>query len=277
MKSSDVLGSDIVEHFPALRHILTNKDKLELVTLEMTAQVLKGKRTLLQWNLSPLKDREGITAGQVIFVQDVTRIKNMEDQFNRSRQLAVIGELSARIAHEIRNPLASISGCVQMLESTPDDLDTSVRLRGIILREVDHLNTWITEFLEFSGPIRPEKRSVDLGDMLEEIAEAFRLDPKQNEHSITVESRGKFYVKADPGQLRQVIWNLVTNSAQSMPFGGTILMGMDLEDGMVPVRCGCLFGMTGKAYRTRRKKRSSNRFLQPNRVERGWDLLPASV
>jgi two-component system, NtrC family, sensor histidine kinase PilS len=229
LDSEEVLGRDIDELFPALQHILENEDKKTLVTMEVTAQVLKGKRSLLQWNLSPLKDVSGEQTGQVIFVQDVTRMKHMEEQYTRSRQLAVIGELSARIAHEIRNPLASISGCVQMLEGNVDDQETSGRLRGIILREIDHLNVWISEFLEFSGPIRPEKRSVDLGDLLNQTAEAFRLDPKLSEHSVTVESRGKWYVKADPIQLRQVIWNLLTNSAQSMPFGGTILMGMDLE------------------------------------------------
>ena len=229
LDSDEVLGKDIVELFPALQHILENEDKKTLVTMEVTAQMLKGKRSLLQWNLSPLKDVSGEQTGQVIFVQDVTRMKHMEEQYTRSRQLAVIGELSARIAHEIRNPLASISGCVQMLEGNVDDQETSGRLRGIILREIDHLNVWISEFLEFSGPIRPEKRSVDLGDLLKQTAEAFRLDPKLSEHSVTVEARGKWYVKADPIQLRQVIWNLLTNSAQSMPFGGTILMGMDLE------------------------------------------------
>ena len=229
LDSDEVLGKDIVELFPALQHILENEDKKTLVTMEVTAQMLKGNRSLLQWNLSPLKDVSGEQTGQVIFVQDVTRMKHMEEQYTRSRQLAVIGELSARIAHEIRNPLASISGCVQMLEGNVDDQETSGRLRGIILREIDHLNVWISEFLEFSGPIRPEKRSVDLGDLLKQTAEAFRLDPKLSDHSVTVESRGKWYVKADPIQLRQVIWNLLTNSAQSMPFGGTILMGMDLE------------------------------------------------
>jgi len=229
LDSDEVLGKDIVELFPALQHILENEDKKTLVTMEVTAQMLKGNRSLLQWNLSPLKDVSGEQTGQVIFVQDVTRMKHMEEQYTRSRQLAVIGELSARIAHEIRNPLASISGCVQMLKGNVDDQETSGRLRGIILREIDHLNVWISEFLEFSGPIRPEKRSVDLGDLLKQTAEAFRLDPKLSDHSVTVESRGKWYVKADPIQLRQVIWNLLTNSAQSMPFGGTILMGMDLE------------------------------------------------
>lgn len=237
-KSDDAMGKDIVELFPALHHILMNEDKKQIMTLEVTAQMLNGKRSLLQWNLSPLVDGNGERTGQVIFVQDVTRIKHMEEQFARSRQLAVIGELSARIAHEIRNPLASISGCIQMLEPNSEDQETAERLRGIILREIDHLNAWINDFLEFSGPMRPEKRSVDLGAMLTETAEAFRHDPRMSENSIVVEVRGKWYVNADPMQLKQVFWNLLTNSAQAMPFGGAILVGMEQErrDGTSMVR-----------------------------------------
>ncbi len=224
---AECIGKDLNELFPALRHILMNEDKHSLLTLEVTAQMIRGKSSLLQWSISPLIDSGGNRTGQVLFVQDVTRMKQMEEQVARSRQLAVIGELAARIAHEIRNPLASISGCIQMLDASSSDVETNSRLRGIILREVDHLNVWINDFLEFSSPPKTEKRSVDLVSMLEQTAEAFRHDKRMSQSTISVEARGKWYIHADPIRLRQVFWNLLTNSSQAMPFGGNILVGVE--------------------------------------------------
>jgi two-component system sensor histidine kinase PilS (NtrC family) len=217
-----VLGTDIVKVFPALRHILSNKDKLELLTVETTTQMLKGRSALLQWSISPLLDGTGKRIGQVLFVQDVTRVRDMEEQIERAEQFAVIGELAARIAHEIRNPLASISGCIQMLKSSQNDEDTSKRLMSIVLREIGHLNLWINDFLEFSRPSHIEKHSVDITRMLKETIEAFEHDDAMENSSVDVEARQQWLVKGDPVRLKQVFWNLLKNSSQAMPFGGSI-------------------------------------------------------
>jgi two-component system sensor histidine kinase PilS (NtrC family) len=227
-RKGDLRGADVRDVFPALRHILGNPDKHELLTTEVTTQMIEGRSTLLQWSISPLLDGAGDRIGQVLFVQDVTRIRNMEEQIKRAEQFAVIGELAARIAHEIRNPLASISGCIQMLDTTQNDEETSSRLMGIVLREVAHLNVWINEFLEFSRPPTLERQAFDLVTMINETAEAFRHDEAMRNTSLDVTTPEFRQVQGDPVRMKQVLWNLLKNSSQAMPFGGTIRV--DLRD-----------------------------------------------
>ena len=227
-REGDLEGADVRDVFPALRHILGNPDKHELLTTEVTTQMIEGRSTLLQWSISPLLDGAGDRIGQVLFVQDVTRIRNMEEQIKRAEQFAVIGELAARIAHEIRNPLASISGCIQMLDTAQNDEETSSRLMGIVLREVAHLNVWINEFLDFSRPPTLERQTFDLATMISETAEAFRHDEAMRNTVLEVNTPDSRRVQGDPVRMKQVLWNLLKNSSQAMPFGGTIRV--DLED-----------------------------------------------
>ena len=221
-RKGDLMGADIRDVFPSLRHILGNADKHELLTTEVTTQMIDGRSTLLQWSISPLLDGAGDRIGQVLFVQDVTRIRNMEEQIKRAEQFAVIGELAARIAHEIRNPLASISGCIQMLDTTQNDEETSSRLMGIVLREVAHLNVWINEFLDFSRPPNLERQTFDFATMIDETAEAFRHDEAMRNTLLEVSTPDTRRVQGDPVRMKQVLWNLLKNSSQAMPFGGTI-------------------------------------------------------
>jgi two-component system sensor histidine kinase PilS (NtrC family) len=222
-KEAQVLGRDINQLFPDLRHILANEDKLGMLTTETTVQVLRGRTTYIQWFISPLRDGQGHHVGQVLIFQDITRLKDMEAQITRSEQFAGIGKLAAGIAHEIRNPLASISGSVQLLAQGGMDPDTQRRLMGIVLRETDHLNTWITDFLEFARPRRIEKLDVDVPTLVSEIVEVFRHDPSMARSTIELVSDGTpGLVEGDSGRLKQVFWNLLKNAAQAMPDGGAV-------------------------------------------------------
>lgn len=222
-RETQVLGSDINALFPDLRHILSNEDKRGTLTTETTVQVLRGRTVYLQWFVSPLRDAEGSHVGQVLIFQDISRLKDMEAQVKRAEQLAGIGRLAAGIAHEIRNPLASISGSVQLLAQDSLDPDTRGRLMNIVLRETDHLNLWISDFLEFARPRRAEMLTVRLGQSLEELVEVFRNDPGTSGIDIQFEVDGTAAViEGDAARLRQVFWNLLKNASQAMPDGGTI-------------------------------------------------------
>lgn len=222
-QESQVLGSDINTLFPDLRHILSNEDKRGTLTTETTVQVLRGRTVYLQWFVSPLRDAQGRHVGQVLIFQDISRLKDMEAQIKRAEQLAGIGRLAAGIAHEIRNPLASISGSVQLLAQETLDPDTSKRLMNIVLRETDHLNMWITDFLEFARPRRVEMLTVRLGKTLEELIEVFRHDPTASEIDTRFElGDTAATIEGDAARLRQVFWNLLKNASQAMPDGGKI-------------------------------------------------------
>jgi two-component system sensor histidine kinase PilS (NtrC family) len=165
-----------------------------------------------------LRDMSGAADGEVVIFQDVTEVVAMERELRRSERLAAIGELSASIAHEIRNPLAAISGSIQVLQKGGDE---APRLMSIVLREVDRLDRLIGDFLSFARPGEPRIEWVDLGDAVHEVLEMFEASRPAN---VAVESdlHAGLGVQADPGQLRQVLWNLVLNAAQAMPEGGIV-------------------------------------------------------
>jgi two-component system sensor histidine kinase PilS (NtrC family) len=171
-----------------------------------------------------LRDDEGRPSGHVVIFQDVSDVVEMERDLRRSERLAAVGELSASMAHEIRNPLAAISGAIQMLqrEGGPGRSgEPSQRLMDIVLRETDRLNRLLTEFLEYArpGPLRRDLLRVE-----EAVAEVLAIfDASASDATtVSVAIEPGLELRADPGQLRQLLWNLLLNAAQAMPGGGTI-------------------------------------------------------
>jgi two-component system sensor histidine kinase PilS (NtrC family) len=162
--------------------------------------------------------------GLVVIFQDVTDVVAMEQELRRSERLAAVGELSASIAHEIRNPLAAISGSIQMLKREADGRvpgGQDARLMGIVLRETERLNRLIGDFLHYARPGPRRVEAIQLAELvvdMREMLDAALGSDMELEVSIPTE----LAVQADAGQLRQVLWNLVLNSMQAMPTGGRI-------------------------------------------------------
>jgi two-component system sensor histidine kinase PilS (NtrC family) len=167
----------------------------------------------------------------VVIFQDVTDVVAMEQELRRSERLAGIGQLAADIAHEIRNPLAAISGSVEILEAglAENERDPEPRrLMGIVLREIDRLNDLITEFLQFARPAPTKKTPFDLGAVVEEVVGMFEVArPEGVELEVDVGSEP--IALADPTQVRQVLWNLILNAVQAMPEGGCIRISASRE------------------------------------------------
>jgi two-component system sensor histidine kinase PilS (NtrC family) len=171
-----------------------------------------------------LKDDDATPGGYVVIFQDVTDVVEMEGELRRSERLAAVGQLSASIAHEIRNPLAAISGAIQMLSRSnpaPAAGGESMRLMDIAVRETDRLNHLITDFLHYArpGPCNPEP--VLLEEAVQEVVELFDA-ARTAELKIELAIEPAIGVCADPAQLRQLLWNLVLNAAEAMPDGGTL-------------------------------------------------------
>ncbi len=169
-----------------------------------------------------LRDDEGRPSGHVVIFQDVSDVVEMERELRRSERLAAVGELSASMAHEIRNPLAAISGSIQMLQGEGGRRpEQSQRLMEIVLRETDRLNRLLTEFLEYArpGPLRRESLLVE-----EVVAEVLAIyeGSRSDGPAVDVSIEPGLQLGADPGLLRQLLWNLLLNAAQAMPQGGRI-------------------------------------------------------
>jgi len=191
----------------------------------------EGKKLYLGFSISPLTDPEGSLIGHTLIFQDITRIKEMEDQMKRGDKMAAIGLLAAGMAHEIRNPLASLSGSIQMLKSELVLDEYQQRLMEITIRESERLNGLITDFLLFAQPPQTNKMPWEIWKIIEETIELFTQSPPFHEgiHIKRPSLRDPIQVMIDPKQMKQVFWNLLINAGQAMSDGGEI--SIDLEKG----------------------------------------------
>lgn len=163
-------------------------------------------------------------AGYLLTFQDVTEMRRLERDARRRQRLAAVGEMAAGIAHEIRNPLASMRGSIQVLRSELSLSREQASLMDIVLRESDRLNETIGSFLAYARPQAAVPRPVDLLRLLQEAASLLRNSPEcRPEHRIDVDGPpAGLVVDADEHQIRQVVWNLATNGLRAMPAGGTL-------------------------------------------------------
>jgi len=179
-----------------------------------------GTSCTIGYTSTPYSDSHGAVAGLIITLKDLTELKRMESALKRSDRLAALGELSARMAHEIRNPLAAISGSVQLLTEQGGLRDHESRLLNIVTRESDRLNGLITEFLAYARPRPPRRERFDLRQMLFDLRELLSLDQRFQGISIELAVGEQSSIHADRGQLQQVLLNLLHNAADAMPDGG---------------------------------------------------------
>ena len=145
----------------------------------------------------------------------------------RAERLAAIGRLAAGIAHEIRNPLASVSGSLELLQTAAEASPEDRRLLEIAMREVERLNGLVTNLLGYARPRDPQPLRFDLGELVQEVIAACQRDPVFAEVRFETElGEQGWTVHADPDQLRQVLWNLLRNGAEAMPSGGRLRVGL---------------------------------------------------
>lgn len=147
----------------------------------------------------------------------------MEDHVRRVQKMASMGEMAAGLAHEIKNPLASLAGSIQLLRDELDYNPDHEKLMQIVLRETDRLSALVNNFLLFARPpaSRPEK--IELNATLNEIITLFEKDNSLSEKvAITKQLIPGIWVKFDPMHLRQVIWNLLLNAAEAIPDKGKV-------------------------------------------------------
>ncbi len=155
----------------------------------------------------------------VLTLEDVTSLRDIERQLQREERYDAVGHLAAAIAHEVRNPLASLSGAVQLLHRTAMD----DALHEIIQREVVRINELVTQFMEAARPGALRKGLCDLGQIVNEVVESFAKDNRYRESiQVVVEIDELPMLLIDPERMRQVLWNLLLNAAQAMPSGGFI-------------------------------------------------------
>ena len=171
-------------------------------------------------------------AGFLLTFQDVTEMRRLERDARTRQRLAAVGEMAAGIAHEIRNPLASMRGSIQVLRAELDLSNEQARLMDIVMRESDRLNDTIRSFLSYARPQPLAAGPVDAGRLLRDTAILLRNSPEVlAAHRIDVDAPDAGpIVDGDDGQIRQVVWNLATNGLRAMPEGGRLLLRARADD-----------------------------------------------
>jgi len=166
----------------------------------------------------------GGRAGLIFTFQDVTNIKKLERDAAIQQRLAAVGEMAAGIAHEIRNPLASMSGSIQILRQELPLSAEQAQLMDIVLRESERLNTTIRSFLAYARPQRFQIARFDLRRALNDTALLLRNSAEVKDgHEVLVDvPAAELWYEADEGQIKQIIWNLATNGLRAMPHGGRL-------------------------------------------------------
>jgi two-component system sensor histidine kinase PilS (NtrC family) len=170
--------------------------------------------------VSLLRDVKNQVIGRVVNFQDLTELRRLEAQSRRSERLAMIGQLAAGIAHEIRNPLASISGSVELLRQGPSPSDDDRTLMAIVHREIQRLNVLIGDLLDYANPRPPQRVDFDLGVMVEETLQVARREQAFASIEMAFSVDRPLSLHADPAKLRQVLWNLLRNAADAAALGG---------------------------------------------------------
>ncbi len=182
-----------------------------------------GRRITVQITRSPLYDADGRFAGSTSIVRDMTAIKEMEARLLERERLAAVGELAARVAHEVRNPLAGIrGGCEILLEGYPAG-DAKREIGEETLRQVDRLSRTVQELLLFARPRAVEPAPTDVHEVLEHALRALREDPRTREVRLErAYDRSLPPLRLDPQQMEQVFVNVLLNAFQAMEFRGTV-------------------------------------------------------
>lgn len=159
------------------------------------------------------------------------QILDFEEQLRRADRLAALGELSAGMAHEIRNPLASIRGTAEILRDGIKTDDPRSEFATILIREVDRLNRVVADFLNFAKPASAERTRIDLVAALGEVLELTRLAAAKKGIVVSRVGLPSLELVADGNQLKQAFLNLILNAFEAMPEGGKLTMTTRAGDG----------------------------------------------
>lgn len=182
---------------------------------ELELDTRDGPR-ILGGHLSPLLDGSGVPRGSLLLFQDLTDLKALEGRTRIAERLATVGGLAAGLAHELRNPLASVLGCIQLLRQG-QQAETRERILGILQRESGRMNETLAHFLEFADPKDPRRETMDMARILEEVQNSWETDPRTEGVALAVqEPLPAFKVVGDPHLVHRIFTNLLSNARKAV-------------------------------------------------------------
>jgi len=202
--------------------------------MEETGRRKNGTQLIVGMSLAPLHVH-GAQTGTVGVFQDITPLRKMEEMDRRKQWLARIGEMSAGLAHEIRNPLAALSGSMQVLRKDLQPSNANRLLLDLALRETERLNGIVSDFLQYARPRPLNLKQCDVNELVDNTLHMLEQTPEYGKTIRFVRRLAPENVTTmlDPDQIRQVCWNLGLNACQAMPAGGTLMVSTQRVHGLV--------------------------------------------
>jgi two-component system, NtrC family, sensor histidine kinase HydH len=228
-----VIGDPVDTLLPP--EIITLLDELDISKKDIEREVdyhnTEGKRITLEINVSILKGEDGVFLGYIILFRDLTEIRTLKKEIERSRRLASIGGLAAGVAHEIRNPLSSIKGFAtyfsERYHNVPEDKETA----EIMIQEVERLNRVVGQLLELAKPVNIEKRPVSIHTLIRNSVKLIEKDAEKKSIRINI---GHIpddlpMIELDSDRLNQIFLNLYLNAIEAMSNGGALSIEVAAE------------------------------------------------
>jgi len=222
-----VEGLSVDDVLPEFLPFLTREtfEEQSKIRIEITIKGKNKEKINLGLSVSPLKGKAERQIGNILIFQNITQIKQMEKTLEKSKNMALIGEMAAGWAHEVRNPLAAITGSIELLKDGLELKGTNKRLMEIVLRGKDQLENFVRNFLLLARSVPVSRELVDLNIVIEEILENIKLSQKWNEKikikKLFLKNAGIF---ANKEQIRQIINNIILNAIEAMEEGGLLFI-----------------------------------------------------
>ena len=189
-----------------------------------------GHERTLGLSISPLKEPE---LGYVVIFTDLTELREMEDKLRVTEKLSAIGRMAASIAHEVRNPLASMSGSIQLLKKDLDLDREDLKLMDIVLKETERLNILVGDFLAYARPPAPRFEDVDLREIINDAVKLLRNTAPGPEVKLSTRLPDERVVlSVDRSQIHQIIMNLVKNSIEAIDRKGNVTISLARSGGI---------------------------------------------
>jgi len=225
----DLLGRLVRDLFGSQLRARPLRTHEDIARIDVAYQRPDGVSLELGVSVSQLATADG---GHLLVFQDLTEIKSLEREIRAKEKLAAVGEMAAQLAHEIRNPLGSISGSAQVLLAESTISSEQARLLEIIRRESKRLSDSLNSFLSHTRLAPPPSVAVDLRDVVAEAVTLLRNGPEVGpRHTIDFEAdAGPHVCLADRDQISQVFWNLSRNALEAMPQGGSLTIRLRRRD-----------------------------------------------
>lgn len=214
----DVYYRDVREIFAGIFPDGSLSDRIG-ISEEKSFRKKNGDEVYLGYTISR---GQGEDAAYIVIFDNLTERRAMEEQLRMNEKLKALGALSIGIAHEIRNPLASISGSIQVLQGELSLTGDNKHLMDIVVRETERLNALISDYLLFAKPAKETREIISLTDVIKQTVTIFRNSPDTARIEIYTNIVDGIFVSGDARQLGQVFWNLFLNAAHAMPDGGTL-------------------------------------------------------